>query len=104
MDECQSRGSSNTPSERIRIRSRIPDGVTVHIGPIEEPITSGSGNCGPMGMTLDLGVTLTDRFPTLSRLTRRYLATPTTSCPVERLFSVTGQVDTDRGHPCRLTT
>ncbi len=35
-------------------------------------------------------------FLTLSRLTRRYLATPATSCPVERLFSVSGQVTSSR--------
>ena len=32
-------------------------------------------------------------FPTLSRLACRFLSISTTSCPVERLFSVTGQVD-----------
>ena len=35
-------------------------------------------------------------FPTLSPLDRRYLVTPDTSCPVECLFSVTGQVDSSR--------
>ncbi len=35
-------------------------------------------------------------FPTLSRLARRFLAISTTSFPVERLFSVTGQVDVAR--------
>ena len=35
-------------------------------------------------------------FPTLSRFVLRYLTTPTTSFPVERLFSVAGQVDTVR--------
>ena len=35
-------------------------------------------------------------FPTLSRLACRYLTVLTTSCPVERLFSVTGQVDAAR--------
>ena len=35
-------------------------------------------------------------FPTLSRLVRRYSGTPTVSCPVQRLFSVGGQVDAAR--------
>jgi hypothetical protein len=35
-------------------------------------------------------------FPTLYRLTRRFLDISSTSCPVERLFSVAGQVDTAR--------
>ena len=35
-------------------------------------------------------------FPTLSRLARRFLTISATSCPVERLFSVTGQVDAAR--------
>ncbi len=35
-------------------------------------------------------------FPTLSRLARRFLAISATSCPVERLFSVPGQVDNAR--------
>ena len=35
-------------------------------------------------------------FPTLSRLACRFLSISTTSCPVERLFSVAGQVDTVR--------
>ncbi len=35
-------------------------------------------------------------FPTLSRLVRRFLTISTTSCSVERLFSVTGQVDDGR--------
>ncbi len=35
-------------------------------------------------------------FPTLSRLVRRFLTISTTSCSVERLFSVAGQVDDGR--------
>jgi hypothetical protein len=35
-------------------------------------------------------------FPTLFRLECRFLVISVTSCPVERLFSVVGQVDTDR--------
>ncbi len=35
-------------------------------------------------------------FPTLFRLECRFLVISTTSCLVERLFSVVGQVDTDR--------
>jgi hypothetical protein len=35
-------------------------------------------------------------FPTLSRFARRFLGIFGTSCPVERLFSVTGQVDDTR--------
>ena len=35
-------------------------------------------------------------FPTLSRLVRRFLSISATSCPVERLFSVGGQVDDTR--------
>ena len=35
-------------------------------------------------------------FPTLSRLACRFLTISETSCPVERLFSVVGQVDTVR--------
>ena len=35
-------------------------------------------------------------FPTLSRFVRRFLTISATSCPVERLFSVAGQVDDDR--------
>ena len=46
-------------------------------------------------------------FPTLSRLARRSLKTPVTSCPVERLFSVAvSQVKWTLigGHPCLPTT
>jgi hypothetical protein len=35
-------------------------------------------------------------FPTLSRLARHFLAISATSCPVERLLSVVGQVDAVR--------
>ncbi len=46
----------------------------------------------PLGWWKDHG----HHFPTLSRLARRFLTISTTSCPVERLFSVAGQVDAAR--------
>ena len=62
------------------------------VGPRAETSSASTNSRQILGCTKQHG----HHFPTLSQLARRFLAISATSCPVERLFSVAGQVDADR--------